>query len=131
METRRVVTPTGCDVAVRVGGTGPDLVYMHGVTGLLPDDPFLAALSQHFRVHAPVMPGYGDSTGQETIDSVFAFALHGYDVMDALGLERPALVGHCMGGMVAAEMAALAPNDVGHLALIGSLGLWVPLRLSF
>lgn len=125
METREVATPTGCNVEVHVGGSGPDLVYMHGVTGLLPDDPFLAALCEHFRVYAPVMPGYGESTGQDTIDSVFAFALHGYDVIDALGLERPALVGHCMGGMVAAEMAALAPNDISHLGLIGSMGLWV------
>ena len=125
MEVRRVVTPPGCDVEVYEGGAGPELVYLHGVTGLLPQDPFLASLSEHFHVYAPVMPGYGTSTGQDTIDSVFAFAMHGYDVIDALGLNRPVLAGHCMGGMVAAEMAALAPNDVSHLALIGALGLWV------
>ncbi len=125
MESIRVSTPPGCDVRVYVGGDGPDLVYLHGVTGLLPDDPFLAALSSHYRVHAPVLPGYEDSTGQDTIDSVFAFAMHGFDVIDALGLTRPILAGHCMGGMIAAEMAALAPNDVERLTLIGSLGLWV------
>ncbi len=125
METVRVTTPPGCDVKVYVGGSGPDLVYLHGVTGLLQDDPFLAALAEHYKVHAPVLPGYEDSTGQDTIDSIFAFAMHGFDVIDALGLERPALAGHCMGGMVAAEMAALAPNDIGRLILIGSLGLWL------
>ena len=35
--------------------------------------------------------------------------LHSFDVIEALGLARPHLVGHSMGGMIAAEMAAVAP----------------------
>ena len=38
------------------------------------------------------------------------FTLHGWDVVDALGLEPPHLVGHSMGGMIAAEMACLRPR---------------------
>ena len=53
------------------------------------------------------------------------FALHGWDVVEALGLKNPILVGHSMGGMIAAEMAALAPNDVSRLALICPAGLWL------
>jgi pimeloyl-ACP methyl ester carboxylesterase len=34
------------------------------------------------------------------------------------------LVGHSMGGMIAAEMAAVQPNDVSRLALIAPAGLW-------
>jgi pimeloyl-ACP methyl ester carboxylesterase len=41
-----------------------------------------------------------------------------------LGVEDPVLVGHSMGGMVAAEMAAVQPNDVSRLALIAPAGLW-------
>jgi pimeloyl-ACP methyl ester carboxylesterase len=33
-------------------------------------------------------------------------------------------VGHSMGGMIAAEMAAVQPNDVTRLALIAPAGLW-------
>jgi len=45
--------------------------------------------------------------------------------MEKLKLRRPIVVGHSMGGMIAAEMAALAPNDVSRLALICPAGLWL------
>ncbi|HEX2558855.1 alpha/beta fold hydrolase, partial [Phenylobacterium sp.] len=35
------------------------------------------------------------------------------------------LVGHSMGGMIAAEMAAVQPNDISRLALIAPAGLWM------
>ena len=44
------------------------------------------------------------------------FALHGWDLVDALGLSRPHLAGHSMGGMIAAEMAlpgAARPRQAG------------------
>jgi len=43
----------------------------------------------------------------------------------ALGLDRPLLVGHSMGGMNAAEMAAVAPREVERLGLIAPAGLWL------
>jgi pimeloyl-ACP methyl ester carboxylesterase len=46
-------------------------------------------------------------------------------VVEALGLKNPILVGHSMGGMIAAEMAAVAPHDVSRLGLIASAGLWL------
>ena len=52
------------------------------------------------------------------------FTLHTADVVAALGLKDPILVGHSMGGMIAAEMAALAPNDVSRLGLICPAGMW-------
>jgi pimeloyl-ACP methyl ester carboxylesterase len=51
--------------------------------------------------------------------------LFGYDVMDALGLEKPIVVGHSMGGMIAAEMAAISPRQIDRLALIAPAGLWL------
>lgn len=124
MESKMIKTPQGCEVRVFHGGSGKPLVFLHGVAGLLENDPFIEALSAHFTVYAPLLPGYQDSTGDEHLDSVFATALFGFDVIDALGLEKPVLVGHCLGGMIAAEMAAIAPNDIASLILIGSLGLW-------
>src|SRR5437879_13844705 len=53
------------------------------------------------------------------------FALHGWDLVDALGLRQPHLVGHSMGGMIAAEMACLAPRDLARLVLVGAAGLWL------
>ncbi len=107
------------------GGSGEPLVYLHGAGGLTADDPFLAALAQRYHVYAPLLPGYGDSEECGTIRDMLDFTLHSFDVVEALGLRDPILVGHSMGGMIAAEMAALAPNDVSRLALICPAGLWL------
>ena len=60
-------------------------------------------------------PGFGDSGGEDVLEDMLDFALHGADVVVALGLDRPQLYGHSFGGMIAAEMAALAPASFGAL----------------
>ena len=47
------------------------------------------------------------------------------NVMDALKLAKPLVMGHSMGGMIAAEMAAVAPNEIERMALICPAGLWL------
>ena len=106
------------------GGSGPDLVYLHGAGGVTAQDPFLAELAKSHHVYAPLIPGYGDSEECGEIRDMLDFTLHSWDVVEALGLKDPILVGHSMGGMIAAEMAAIAPNDVSRLALICPAGLW-------
>lgn len=106
------------------GGQGPALVFLHGAGGVTADDPLLAELARTHTVYAPLVPGYGDSEEAPEIRDMLDFTLHTWDVVAALGLEDPILVGHSMGGMIAAEMAALQPNDVSRLALIASAGLW-------
>jgi pimeloyl-ACP methyl ester carboxylesterase len=107
-----------------VGGAGPDLVFLHGAGGVTPEDPLLAELAKSHRVHAPLVPGYGDSEEAPEIRDMLDFTLHTWDVVAALGLKDPILVGHSMGGMIAAEMAAVQPNDVSRLCLIAPAGLW-------
>ena len=86
------------------------------------EDPFLNALAETHHVYAPLIPGYGDSEECPEIRDMLDFTLHSWDVVEALGLKDPILVGHSMGGMIAAEMAAIAPNDVSRLALIAPAG---------
>lgn len=106
------------------GGEGPALVFLHGAGGVTADDPLLAELARTHTVYAPLIPGYGDSEEAPEIRDMLDFTLHTWDVVEALGLKAPILVGHSMGGMIAAEMAAIAPNDVSRLALIAPAGLW-------
>ena len=47
------------------------------------------------------------------------------DFLDALGLESAHVVGHSMGGMIAAELAALSPHRVRRLVLANAAGLWL------
>ena len=98
---------------------------MHGEGGLAADSPLLAALARGRHVVAPLLPGYGLSSGAEGLRDMLAATLHSFDVLEVLGLDRPALVGHSMGGMIAAEMAALAPREVERLGLIAPMGLWL------
>ena len=107
------------------GGKGQPLVFLHGAGGIAADDPFLAKLAESFHVYAPLVPGYGDSEECHEIRDMLDFTLHTLDVVDALGLKDPILVGHSMGGMIAAEMAAVCPNEVSRMALIAPSGLWL------
>jgi pimeloyl-ACP methyl ester carboxylesterase len=124
MQIKTVQTP---HVPVRYleGGSGTPLVFLHGAGGVTAQDPFLGKLAGQYHVFAPLLPGYGDSEECQELRDMLDFTLHTWDVVDALGLKNPILVGHSMGGMIAAEMAAVAPHDVSRLALIAPAGLWL------
>lgn len=126
-ETESIRTARGCDCRVSSYGDpgSPALVFFHGAAGLLGDDRFFAALGvARFHVLVPELPGYGASRGEELLEDMLDFTLHGWDVVDALGVETPILAGHGMGGMIAAEMAAVAPARVASLVLVAPNGLW-------
>jgi pimeloyl-ACP methyl ester carboxylesterase len=124
MELKTVATP---HVPVRYleGGSGQPLVFLHGAGGMEAADPFLDRMAQTFHVYAPFLPGYGDSEECPELRDMLDITLHTWDVVEALGLKDPILVGHSMGGMIAAEMAALAPGDVTRLGLVCPSGLWL------
>jgi len=124
METRTVET-RHAPVRYLEGGTGQPLIYLHGAGGVTADDPLLTTLATRFRVFAPFLPGYGESEECGELRDMLDFTLHTWDVLEALGVANPVLVGHSMGGMIAAEMAAMAPHDVSRLALICPAGLWL------
>src|SRR5579871_576752 len=124
MELRTIATHR---VPVRYyeGGQGRPLVFLHGAGGVDADLAFLDALASRYHVYAPLVPGYGDSEECSELRDMLDFTLHTWDVVDALGVKEPVLVGFSMGGMIAGEMAALAPRDVSRLALIAPAGLWM------
>jgi pimeloyl-ACP methyl ester carboxylesterase len=126
MKTHMTETRRGAKVRVFEAGSGTPLVFLHGAGGLFAENPFLDQLAARYHVFAPELPGYGASTGEDLLEDMLDFALHGWDVVTALGLRRPHLIGHSMGGMIAAEMACIAPNDLGKLVLVSAAGLWLP-----
>src|SRR5690242_7295583 len=125
MNTRTIETRRGAKVRVLEGGRGRPLVFLHGAVGFFAENAFLDRLAERYHVLAPELPGYGESTGEELLEDMLDFTLHGWDVVASLGVERPYLVGHSMGGMIAAEMAAVAPNDLDRLVLVDAAGLWI------
>ena len=120
-----ITTRRGIDATVRTRGDGPPLVWLHGAGGPLPIEPMLDLLAEHYKVHAPEWPGYGEQPTEGHLHDMLDFTLHGWDVIDSLGLERPHLVGHSMGGMIAAEIAAVNPSGLSSLTLVSAAGLWL------
>jgi pimeloyl-ACP methyl ester carboxylesterase len=116
---------------VRVWEAGPPsgqpLLFLHGLAGQLDERAFLDRLAERYRVLAPELPGYGESTGEELLEDMLDFTLHGWDVATALGLtgQRPHVVGHSLGGMIAAEMACVVPESIGRLVLVDAFGIWL------
>src|SRR5262249_26349077 len=126
MDARTLTVSDGrAKIQVLEAGRGPDLIFFHGAGGAMPVDPFLNVLSEKYRVRAPLLPGYGESDGGDNFRTMQDITLLGLDILDALHLDNPIVVGHSMGGMLAAEMAATAANDIKRLALIAPAGLWL------
>lgn len=115
--------------AVRVWSAGaegdaPPLVYLHGMEQHPGGAAFLGGLAATRRVLAPELPGYGDSTGFEQIEELLDLVLFERRLIESWDCGPVDLVGHCLGGMVAAELAALCPWLVRSLVLVGAFGLW-------
>jgi pimeloyl-ACP methyl ester carboxylesterase len=111
-------------IEVLEAGDGPSLFFLHGAGGIPLWEGVLPLLARTFRVHAPLLPGYGQSTGLEHLEDHWDLFFHQFDLLEALGLERPLVLGESMGGWIAAEMAALRPKEIGRLALAAPVGLW-------
>jgi pimeloyl-ACP methyl ester carboxylesterase len=126
LQSRTIETAGGrTKIQVHEGGKGEPLVFLHGAGGLLADNRFLDGLAEHFHFYAPMLPGYDQSEGEDHLRDMLDVTLHTFDVIEALGLRRPLLVGHSLGGMIAAEMAAICPNEVPRLVLASPAGLWL------
>lgn len=99
----------------------PGLVFLHGA-GM---DHSVWVLQTRYFAHrgfsvlAPDLPGHGRSGG-EAMPSIAAMADWVVRLLDALGLERAALVGHSMGSLVALDCAAQHGDRVSALCLLGA-----------
>lgn len=106
-------------------GRGRPLVFLHGAFGYRGWPRFLDLLARRFAIYAPVHPGFDESSETDGLEDVLDLTLYHYDLLDALGLEAPHLVGHFFGAMIAAEVASLYPVRVGKLVLSPPGGLWL------
>lgn len=106
-------------------GSGPDVVFFHGPWGLT-WDPFLDELARSLTVHAPEHPGTTPGWPDDIyhLDGLWDLVLCYDELLEGLGLEGAAFVGHSFGAMVACEVAAAYPGRARRLALIDPLGLW-------
>lgn len=117
----------GTSVELLEHGDGPPVLYLHGVYDVHTFQgkpfPFHERLAKHCRLLMPAHPGCGESTGISDVTNIEDLAFHYLDLLDALKIKEATIVGFCLGGWVAAEMAVRNPERVGRLVMIGAGGL--------
>jgi 2-hydroxy-6-oxonona-2,4-dienedioate hydrolase len=98
----------------------PDVVLVHGlVVSSSYMEPLARVLAPDYRVFAPDLPGFGQSTkpGHTLSMTELADALHCW--MDAVGLEQPLILGNSFGCQIAVEFARQYPHRTRGLVLVG------------
>jgi len=118
-----LVEVRGARIRMLRAGSGEPLVYLHSVLGEVTWLPFFDILSRNFTVYVPAHPGFAGSEGIERTDTVHDLVFHYADLLDELGLEKPHIVGLCLGGWIAAELAVHYAHRVRKLVLIDAMGL--------
>lgn len=123
----RTVTVQGISTHLFEAGTAnaTPLLYLHGMMlGNLWLD-YHRTLAQHFHVFAPDIPGFGLTERPNWLRDMDDYVLYLRDLLDALGLEKPLVAGHSLGGWMAAEIAVWYPERVSKLVLSNSAGIRV------
>lgn len=113
----------GLRIHLRELGSGPPLLWLHGAGGAGPWRPWLDALAERFRVIVPDHPGFGASDEAEWLEGFDDLVYHYLDLLATLGLSRVQVVGHSLGGWIAAELAVAHPEVVERLVLVDPIGL--------
>lgn len=122
--TERRLELSGVSTAVLEGGAGTPIVLLHGQgefaavwTRVVPE------LTRTHRVIVPDLPGHGASSADN--DSLDTRTVLSWldDLIEATCDSKPALVGHLMGGAVAARYAVHHSDRLSHLVLVDTLGL--------
>ncbi|HYM14190.1 MAG TPA: 2-succinyl-6-hydroxy-2,4-cyclohexadiene-1-carboxylate synthase [Dehalococcoidia bacterium] len=109
----------GVQLNVELAGAGYPLLLLHGFTGGAATwHPVMSTLRE-FRTIAPDLIGHGasDAPGDESRYAMACCVSDVVAILDALGVERAAVLGYSMGGRVALQFALAAPERVAALVL--------------
>jgi 2-hydroxy-6-oxonona-2,4-dienedioate hydrolase len=121
-ETSRFVDTPKWRIHYHEAGEGEPLVMLHGsgpgATGWSNFRANMEVLSKSYRTIAVDMPGWGKSDSAPPEDRDHVEALLGF--LDALGIERPVLIGNSMGGMTSVRFACEHRDRVRSLVVMGA-----------
>jgi pimeloyl-ACP methyl ester carboxylesterase len=113
------------DVAPSGPPNGRTVVLMHGMNFFAAAfHPTIEALTEAgFRTVAIDRLGYGRSSKPLVPYNLHLPARNTNALLEHLGIQRAAIVGHSMGGMVATRFAATYPEATSHLVMVNQIGL--------
>ena len=118
--------------ARRGATTGVPVLFIHGFGGDLDNWLFnLDAIAEAAPVIALDLPGHGQSTPRlpgTALAELAAFVVH---FLDRLGVDRVHLVGHSLGGAIAARIALDQPARAASLALVSPAGFGAEINAGY
>ncbi len=106
-------------------GSGSTILFLHGAAGISGWLPFFERLSAKHDVLVLEHPGFGKSDGPDTIRNVADVAMYYLDVLDGLNAGKVHLIGHSLGGWIAAEVAVRNCQHLASLTLLAPAGIRV------
>ena len=120
---QKTVTVGGARIQYFTGGSGSPLLWLHGSEGNLGWLRLHDELARRFTVFVPTHPGFAGSERPEWLESFLDLARFYLWIMQELGISRPTLAGHFIGGWLAAEMAVMSPQTVARILLVDAAGV--------
>ena len=119
------VTVGNEQIVYLTGGTGPDMVLVHGFGADKDNYTRLARyLTKSYHVIIPDLTGFGESTKDMKVSyDVFSQASRLHDFIQTLGLKSFHLAGHSMGGAIVGAYGAKYPEMVKSLLLLAPAGV--------
>lgn len=117
-----------CGARIRISraGAGEPLLFLRGEDASDDWRPFLSRLAERHEVIVPEHPGFGGKAKPAWLDSVRDYANFYLDLLKALDLERVHLMGHALGGWIAAELATRNTARLASLTLAAPFGIFEP-----
>jgi 2-hydroxymuconate-semialdehyde hydrolase len=127
LTAERTVAVDGSPVHVLEGGTGPAVLLLHGsgpgTTGSGAWAATVETLGASWHLVAPDQAGFGRTPLPEgSRGGLRAWTEQAAGLMDVLGVESYAVVGHSMGGAVALALAAARPRQVSRVVAVSTMG---------
>lgn len=113
----------GAKIHLLRGGKGPPLLFLHSIEGNLGWLPWMERVADSTAVYAPTHPGFGMSERPELLESVSDMARFYLWMIQELELREVTLVGHFLGGWIAAEIAVMNPGILRSLILVDAAGV--------
>lgn len=118
MTTGLARLPDGGKIAYATQGDGPPLVLISGLGGLASFwSAFALVCSPFFRVVTYDHRGVGGSSALDGPTSIAAMRDDLVGLLDHLGIETAAVLGHSTGGAIAQSLALISPQRVSRLVL--------------
>jgi pimeloyl-ACP methyl ester carboxylesterase len=130
--TPRTIEAGGITTAYLEAGSGDPVLMLHGsgpgVSGTANWQYNIPVLAEKFHVLAPDIVGFGATERPaDIVYSLRAWTDHVWAFLDALGIEKTAIVGNSLGGRIALQMATDRPERISRMVLMGSPGVGMSL----